>query len=132
MILISSHYSGLDLSLGKWGICPFTNEWYVLFMKNGFLAMAMVGFLFSNLPVPVQAGLVKSCCCGETDQPCHSPMVPSPCSACPSPSTSAVTLPSAPVELSLPTSSPIRSEQKELSASVRTERPLLTPPRILS
>jgi len=30
------------------------------------------------------------------------------------------------------TSSPISSEQKALSASVRTERPLLTPPRILS
>jgi len=101
-------------------------------MKIGFLALAMVGFLFSNLPVPFQTGIVKSCCCGETDQPCHSPVVPCPCSTCPSPSTSAMTLPSAPVELSLPTSSPISSDQKALSASVRTDRPLLTPPRILS
>ena len=101
-------------------------------MKVAILTLALLGVLFSNLPVPVQAGPVKSCCCGETDQPCHSPVVPAPCSACPSPSTSAATLPSAPVELALPTSTPISSEQKELSASVRTERPLLTPPRILS
>ena len=101
-------------------------------MKFAFLAMALVGVLFSNLPVPVQAGPVKSCCCGETDQPCHSPAVPAPCSACPTPSASAMTLPSAPVELSLPTSSPISAKQKAFSASVRTERPLLTPPRILS
>ena len=101
-------------------------------MKFALLAFAMFGVLFSNLPVPVQAGPVKSCCCGETDQPCHSPVVPAPCSACSTPSVSAMTLPSATVELSLPTSSPISTEQKVFSASVRTERPLLTPPRILS
>jgi hypothetical protein len=101
-------------------------------MKHALLIMALGGVLFSNLPVPVQAGPVKSCCCGETDQPCHSPTVPAPCSACPTPSALVMALPSARVELSLPTSSPISSEQKALSASVRTERPLLTPPRILS
>jgi hypothetical protein len=101
-------------------------------MKFAFLAMALVGVLFSNLPVPVQAGPVKSCCCGETDQPCHSPVVPAPCSACPTPSASVMTLPSPPVQLPLPTYSPISAEQKVFSASVRTERPLLTPPRILS
>ena len=101
-------------------------------MKVVFLALALVGVLFSNLPVPVQAVPVKSCCCGESDQPCHSPAVPAPCSACPTPSASVMALPSARVELSLPSSSPISSELKALSASVRTERPLLTPPRILS
>jgi len=101
-------------------------------MKVAILTLALLGVLFSSLPVPVQAGPVKSCCCGETDQPCHSPVVPVPCSACSSLSPSVMALPSAQVELSLPTSTPISSEQKELSASLRTERPLLTPPRILS
>jgi hypothetical protein len=101
-------------------------------MKYALLIMALGGVLFSNLPVPVQAGPVKSCCCGETDQPCHSPAVPAPCSACPTPSASVMALPFARVELPLPTSSPIRTEQKVFSASVRTDRPLLTPPRILS
>ena len=101
-------------------------------MKYALLILALGGVLFSNLPVPVQAGPLKSCCCGETDQPCHSPAVPAPCSACPTSSASVMALPSARVELSLPASSPTCSEQKALSASVRTDRPLLMPPRIFS
>ncbi|MCX6947357.1 MAG: hypothetical protein NTU87_05790 [Verrucomicrobia bacterium] len=101
-------------------------------MKMGLLGLALAGFLFSNLPVPIQAGAIKSCCCGETDQPCHSPMVPAPCSACPAPSGATAALPLVAVELSLPTSTFRGSEVSRLSASARTDRPLLTPPRILS
>ena len=101
-------------------------------MKTGLIGLALAGFLFTNLPVPIQAGVIKSCCCGETDQPCHSPMVPAPCSACPAPSGVTVALPLVAVELSLPTSTFSGSEAIRLSASVRTDRPLLTPPRILS
>jgi hypothetical protein len=105
---------------------------YGSLIKMGLFGLALVGFLFSNLPVPVQAGPVKSCCCGETDQPCHSPMAPAPCSACPAPSGATVALPLVAVELSLPTSTFSGSEAIRLSASARTDRPLLTPPRILS
>jgi hypothetical protein len=101
-------------------------------MKLVFLGLALAGVLFSNLPVPVQAGVVKSCCCGETDQPCHSPIVPAPCSACPSLSASALALPLGIVALSAPVSSPATYEPKEFSARPRAEQPLLTPPRILS
>ena len=101
-------------------------------MKMGILGLALVGFLFSNLPVPIQAGAIKSCCCGETDQPCHSPMVPSPCSACTAPAGAAAALPLVAVELSLPTSTFRGSDAIRFSASARADRPLLTPPRILS
>lgn len=101
-------------------------------MKLVFLGLALAGVLFSNLPVPVQAGAVKSCCCGETDQPCHSPVVPAPCSACPSLSASALALPLGIVALSTPTSSLVNYESEEFSARARAEQPLLTPPRILS
>ena len=105
---------------------------YSSFMKTGLLGLALAGFLFSNLPVPIQAGAIKSCCCGQTDQPCHSPIVPAPCSACPAPSGAAAALPLVAIELSLPTSTSRGSEAIRLSASARTDRPLLTPPRILS
>ena len=101
-------------------------------MKLVFLGLALAGVLFSNLPVPVQAGAVKSCCCGDTDQPCHSPVVPAPCSACPSLSASALALPLGIVALSTPTSSLVNYEPEEFSARPRAEQPLLTPPRILS
>jgi hypothetical protein len=101
-------------------------------MKAGLLGLALAGFLFSNLPVPIQAGVIKSCCCAETDQPCHSPMVPSPCSACPAPSGATAALPLVAVELSLPTSTFRGSDAIRFSASARTDRPLLTPPRIVS
>ena len=101
-------------------------------MKTGLIGLALAGFLFTNLPVPIQAGVIKSCCCGETDQPCHSPMVPSPCSACPAPSGATMALPLVAVELSLPTSTSQGSEAIRFEASARSDRPLLTPPRILS
>ncbi len=101
-------------------------------MKTGLIGLALAGFLFSNLPVPIQAGVIKSCCCGEMDQPCHSPMVPSPCSACPAPSGATMALPLVAVELSLPTSTLRGAEASRLSASARADRPLLTPPRIVS
>jgi hypothetical protein len=101
-------------------------------MKLVFLGLALAGVLFSNLPVPVQAGAVKSCCCGETDQPCHSPMVPAPCSACPTPSASALALPLGIVVLSAPTFALVSYKPEEFSARPRAEQPLLTPPRILS
>ncbi len=105
---------------------------YISFMKMGLLGLALAGFLFSSLPVPIQAGAIKSCCCGETNQPCHSPMVPSPCSACPAPSGATMALPLVAVELSLPTSTLRGAEASRLSASARADRPLLTPPRIVS
>ena len=101
-------------------------------MKKSLLGLALVGFLFSNLPVPIQTGAIQSCCCGETDQPCHSPMVPSPCSACPAPSGAAAALLLVAVELSFPTSTSQGSEAIRFEASARTDRPLLTPPRIVS
>ena len=106
-------------------------EYYSL-MKMGLLGLALAGFLFSNLPVPIHAGVIKSCCCVETDQPCHSPMVPSPCSACPAPSDAAAALLLVAVELSLPTAISRGSDASRFSASARTDCPLLTPPRIAS
>ncbi len=105
---------------------------YVSLMKIGLLGLALAGFLFSSLPVPIQTGVIKSCCCGETDQPCHSPVAPAPCSACPAPSGATVALPLVAVELSLPTSTLRGAEVSRLSASARADRPLLTPPRTLS
>ena len=113
-------------------ICFNHHSSYISSMRMVLLGIALSGFLFSGLPVPVQAGPVKSCCCGETSTPCHSPIVPAPCSSCHSVAPSMPTVPVSAFSLPVPACHSLHHRLVEFFAGSRSERPLLTPPRAQS
>ncbi|NBS50317.1 MAG: hypothetical protein EBS97_06915, partial [Verrucomicrobia bacterium] len=67
-----------------------------------------------------------------TDRPCHSPLVPAPCSACPGLPAATWALPLGIVVLPAPNSFSASYKREQFLALARAERPLLTPPRVRS